>query len=73
MKVRCCNWGGGLVARQRSIYWEPLDASKLFGFEHDDDVFESGQKRIELLDSALNMSNGCKSFVDGEGENLTET
>jgi hypothetical protein len=56
----------------RSIYWESMEAANLFGFEYGDDVYVGVQKRIQLLSDALNLYDGYKHIVEGEGEGLSE-
>jgi hypothetical protein len=48
---------------ERSIWWESLDAAKLFGFQHGDDVFAGIEECIKLLHAAVNKYNGYKSIV----------
>ena len=54
------------------LYWESSEAAKLFGFEPGDDVYDGVKKKKNLLTDALNLVDGYKSIVDGEGEDLSE-
>ena len=49
-----------------------MEAANLFGFEYGDDVYVGIQKRIQLLSDALNLYDGYKNIVEGEGEGLSE-
>ena len=49
-----------------------MEAANLFGFEYGDDVYVGVQKRIQLLSDALNLYDGYKNIVEGEGEGLSE-
>jgi hypothetical protein len=56
----------------RSVYWNSIEAAKLFGCIHGEDVFDCLVTRVKQLTSALQCSEAYKIIVDGGGEHMSQ-